>query len=606
MAEMRASIGRLLNDVSGDKGDVERLRSILVACGEWEQAAFDAGALDIDTLTALRDLTDCAADAFCLAWRCNSRLAALTVGRPDLTPWIDAVRAQLAAVSGVDIPLRVKTPEGFAFYSLYPEQYAAAAEAWSRDNAGLTAATRAGVIGLRSIGTTLSAVVTAILRLNGWRVTRFTVRPHGHPFDRKVTLTERDLVGFTPSTLSLIVDEGPGLSGSSMAAAAQALADAGVERRRISFLPGHDNGPGAHASENVRAWWAEAPRYFVPNSEIRWDGYTLIERLAAKTIDLLDPGCSMRDLLIEDLAGGMWRTVAYDDPALWPPSDGLFEASGYRIQMPDGRAVLWRFKGVAVGRDGSTMAEAAFEQVRRRAEAGWTLAPGAVDLGFVATPWIDGDRYSSPWHHEDHSADIDVFDTIGRYISKVAGAPMPAEERACAFDRISEMLVVNVTEACGADARDGVRACIDNVREQCLTADSRTYGDGRLAPHEWVLSRSGAVLKPDAACHEVDHTIIGRQAVAWDLACAIVEWGVDTRARQRLLDAYIEAGGEEIPSDILEFYCLCYAAFRLGVVEQVRGAIGDDSAERARLTVAGDFYRREIDRRLRATRRKAA
>jgi len=56
-----------------------------------------------------------------------------------------------------DFTVRVKVPEGFAFYTLYPEQYCAAASRWCDEHA--TSARRVLVVGVRSIGTSLSALV---------------------------------------------------------------------------------------------------------------------------------------------------------------------------------------------------------------------------------------------------------------------------------------------------------------------------------------------------------------------------------------------------------------------------------------------------------------
>jgi hypothetical protein len=86
-----------------------------------------------------------------------------------------------------------------------------------------------------------------------------------------------------PETYGLVVDEGPGLSGSSMAAAAAALAGAGVERGRISFFPGHGGDPGSAASDTVRAWWASSRRYVGPLAALRWGGRSLEGVLAERT-----------------------------------------------------------------------------------------------------------------------------------------------------------------------------------------------------------------------------------------------------------------------------------------------------------------------------------
>src|SRR5581483_1173657 len=92
----------------------------------------------------------------------------------------------------------------------------------------------------RSIGTSLSALVAATLKAAGWQTERFTVRPAGPPFARTVALPSAPVPN---ARHALIVDEGPGMSGSSLAAVAQALVESGFKPERISFLPGHDREP---------------------------------------------------------------------------------------------------------------------------------------------------------------------------------------------------------------------------------------------------------------------------------------------------------------------------------------------------------------------------
>ena len=65
------------------------------------------------------------------------------------------------------------------------------------------------------------------------------MRPTGHPYDRKLELTPElcDWVGTVRATPGfLIVDEGPGISGSSFLAVAEALSQCGVEGRRIHMV----------------------------------------------------------------------------------------------------------------------------------------------------------------------------------------------------------------------------------------------------------------------------------------------------------------------------------------------------------------------------------
>src|SRR4051812_20782606 len=106
--------------------------------------------------------------------------------------------------------VEVRLPEGFAFYAVYPEAYIAAARR-------LNLKGMPSVIGIRSIGTTLGAVVAAALGAPP----PTTVRPFGDPFARQVELADQVVDG----AHYVIVDEGPGLSGSSFGAVADWLED---------------------------------------------------------------------------------------------------------------------------------------------------------------------------------------------------------------------------------------------------------------------------------------------------------------------------------------------------------------------------------------------
>lgn len=99
---------------------------------------------------------------------------------------IDPVRAALEPVLAGPLPpsIRRRTPEGFAFYGLDPEDYRTAAERFI----GATRPARAVVIGIRTIGTVLGAVVTTTLRTAGLSVASYSVRPRGDPFERELRL----------------------------------------------------------------------------------------------------------------------------------------------------------------------------------------------------------------------------------------------------------------------------------------------------------------------------------------------------------------------------------------------------------------------------------
>jgi len=355
MAGMRETIARLTAVAAESAADIDRLRAILVAAGHWEHAAVVSGDVDQTTIASLKDLTDCAADAFCLAWRLQStlgarpgaNLATYEMADPILeqvAPWIDGVSAQLAAVPMSDVSLTVEIGAGFDRFGIFPEQYAEAAQLWCRNHAGLTAAARASVVGAHAIGSTLSAVVAGVLRLNGWRVSRFGVQPVGNLSSPRVSLPSAEIGSIGGSTFVLIVDGDPMDGAASMWATAEAFAACGVDRRRVSYFPSTEETVDPTVSYRIR------------RSAIRVGAGSLVQGLATRSLVHFAATCSLRDVVIEELA----ETV----PA-------------YRIAMPDGRALIWRFAGVSVEADGVPTAEARRQEVDGVVDAAW---------GFLARP----------------------------------------------------------------------------------------------------------------------------------------------------------------------------------------------------------------------------
>src|SRR5262249_34107782 len=143
----------------------------------------------------------------------------------------------LLHIHALEVPerLTVSFPEGFCYYGLHPLDYL---ELLGRSPIEAPAI---AVVGIRSIGTTLSAVVRACFELRGVVAERITVRPVGHPFERTLSLVGQNRSWIASQlergAVFLVVDEGPGLSGSSFLAVAEALTSAGVPQERIILLP---------------------------------------------------------------------------------------------------------------------------------------------------------------------------------------------------------------------------------------------------------------------------------------------------------------------------------------------------------------------------------
>jgi hypothetical protein len=569
---------------------LDRLQTLLILAGQVEQATHDylTGVMPSEQaerhIAPLHAVTRRAADAFYAAWASSNDVShkrSMSLPQAPRTLLGDIERTYALE----EQPLTVKIPEGFALYGLYPEQYIVSALRWLTDHADVSPR-RVVVVGVRSIGTTLAAVVSAVLAAGGWQVGSLTVRPGGHPFAREVEISSEQIGG---ATWGLVVDEGPGMSGSSMVAVAEALTRCGIARERISFFPGHAGEPGSAASEQVRSWWSGTLRYVTPLSEVGFEGGPLPEALAASL-----PGFFGEDdpvAQVDDVGSGQWRSLLYSDPATWPAVCTPFERPKYLYTTQKGRRFLFKFEGLACIPGGSTMAEVAAMQLRAQAQRGWGVVPLGVAHGFVCTPWTMG----TPLTRSD--ADVELLAQVGRYIAEAAGPSLSTSEQSAAFARLAEMLYWNTWEALGQEAADHARQWTDHLAGPITDLSGRSYGDGRLAPHEWLRSHEGGLLKVDSTGHQWDHTIVGKQPIVWDVAGAIVEWGLDEEKVSILLEAFYAVGGASIPPYALNFYSAAYAAFRMGQCHMCAGMSGD-AEEQQRLWRAYDDYRDQLTRLL--------
>jgi len=168
--------------------------------------------------------------------------AAIAAGRACLGDAGGCARA-LAILEGIAPRLPrsalARSPEGFLHYALDPLAYAAAARAYARE-AGDQRASRACVIGIRSIGTSLSAIVAAAI---GARA-RVTLRPRGPSGARALRTTEElaRSIGAHRGDV-LLVDEGPGVTGETFEVSARWLVSLGIDPRRVRLFTSHSRAP---------------------------------------------------------------------------------------------------------------------------------------------------------------------------------------------------------------------------------------------------------------------------------------------------------------------------------------------------------------------------
>jgi hypothetical protein len=568
-ASLHSVVGKLRN--RGNPGTVDDWRALLIEAGQLEQAIVDRQAVNAGAshlIGQVVQLTDQAAAGFFACW----------FGLTEGSGLRESIWTSLRQLQNAEnLPISIRIPEGYAFYGLFPEQYCAATLAWVKDHARQPK--KCTVIGIRTIGTSLSAVVAATLRSTGRPAERLTVRPFGPPFRRQVKLSLSD---DQKAGDFLVVDEGPGISGSSMVAVAKLLVEHGV--RDIAFLPGHAGAPGTEASEEIRECWRSTPRYQNSLEEVHWKEGSLLQSLQIQTEKLLNtPG----PFFVTDFSGGLWRRHVYTDEQHWPAVIAQFERMKFLCTDGHGNSLLWKFAGLADLNDRNSP-DAVLSRLRRLAELGFTATPLGSIHGFVATPWIEGRRLTPS-----EAEDPQVLRHLARYLLASATDPLSAAEHRAGIARLREMLYCNTRESLGPDLAEQARSIADGWE---VKKNLRCYGDGHLAPHEWVRNESGVILKTDCEGHDADHTIIGQQSALWDVAGILVEWHLEDCDAEFLL-GLLEPGGLDAHNGPLRFYSAAYSAFRLGLFTQA-GSQTVDAAEQERLQQARKFYERQLRRSL--------
>lgn len=522
-------------------GELEEARFILIAAGQIEQAVCDAG---LAVARRYENLTLAAAELF----------LDVCAGRGLARRLLDAM---LGGIEAPQCAVRLRTPEGFAWYGLLPEAYASSAERWDKAHANERGSVL--VIGLRSIGTALSALVAAVLRRKGWWVDRVTARPSGPVFARELTISRAT----SPADYAIVVDEGPGLSGSSMASAARWLSERGFDCGRIAFFAGHANGPGGAGDEETRRWWrsirAEAT---VPCDVMLPGGVCLPELMRLEAERML--GEPVPDL--RDISAGKWRKLfpgRDEDPSVAPP----LEQPKWLAAGASGRRLAWKFAGLAIaakepGPGLTSGCEQLISRHRRLADLGLSPAPLASRHGWAALPWLEGRILLRA------DATPATIARIARQIEAASQPPLLRDDAAAALDRLRRMLSGNAGELLGASYGGIADRAAALIQDEANALRLPSYGDGRMAPREWIEMPGGRIMKVDAGGHEEDHTCIGRQSILWDVAGAIVEWDLGDEPALLLSQRVCPV----ISAGTVAFYSAAYAAFRAGIAMHCDGA----------------------------------
>lgn len=563
-------------------GEVEALGPGLARHAGWVALLIEAGELAqgvCDALFAERKRDE----RTVLTQACEELMLAL--GRAVVASWRSGfgesgppVRPALEALARHALPPEVicKAPEGHVFYALYPEAYLEAARAVPREGEPLR------VIGLRSIGLGLSGVVAAALDAEA----PITVRPVGHPFQRTLSLSpelEALLVGEQPRRY-VIVDEGPGLSGSSFGAVADFLEERGVPARRMHFFPSHlgELGPQAHARHQGR--WRSASRHVVDFEALLLRPHEPSHALTRWVEELTGPAESP----LEDVGGGGWRRHLLREED-WPAVHVQQERRKYLLRA-GGRTWLLRFVGLG------PYGERHLERARALAEAGFSPPVVGLRHGFLVQPWLSEARPLQDMREVDRRA---LIARVGEYLAHRAKHLGGAPERSGAAPReLWEMARYNTAQALGPEL--AVRLEEWEPRLGAIAqAVRRMETDNRLHAWEWLWLPDGRILKTDGVDHCRGHDLVGCQDLAWDLAGAAVELGL-TKAEQDALEEAVARHGGTLPKpEVLHFHLLCYLAFQLGHHTLAATALeGSVPEEAARLRQAAHRYGEALHQRL--------
>ena len=221
------------------------------------------------------------------------------------------------------------------------------------------------------------------------------------------------------------------------------------------------------------------------------------------------------------------------------------------------------FKFIGFGPYGETV----FKRESLAADAGFAPLPGMESHGYASYPVIDGRPMSSD----------DVSEPVLRRIADY-----------CAFRRESFRAESASVEGLQQMAEHNL-AQLKLEMPVRLNYDQPVVADGRMAPHEWLLTSSGQMLKTDSGSHGDDHFFPGVTDIAWDLAGAMVEWKMDHQSAETLLEMYHKASGDDAAPRVSEFvkaYTVFRCAYGLMAANAMQG-----TEEQARLEQAAHGYR---------------
>lgn len=473
----------------------------------------------------------------------------------------------LPALAGMDLPasIRMKRPEGYAYYALYAEAYLDAARA-------LGPGEPLRVIGIRSIGTGLACLVAVA----AGAPPPWTVRPGGHPFHRRLSLAPELAaeIGAAQTGRIAIVDEGPGLSGSSFGAVADSLEADGADPQCLEFFPSHGGDLGPRASRQHRARWARARRHLATFDDLVLQAKNPAHRLESWVADLVGEP----DGPLQDISGGAWRELHFSREEAWPAAHVQQERRKFLCRAG---GITWLLKFAGLGPEGAqnlTRAQALHE-------AGFTPQVLGLRHGFLVERWVEGARPLALLA-TDRPA---LVARVGRYLGFRATAFPARPEQGAGPGALLHMARHNTAERFGEDLALRLEPWAAALPR--LAAEVRpVVTDNRMQAWEWLDCLGGRLLKTDALDHHNAHDLVGCQDIGWDVVAAGIELDLSADERAALLRTVEDETGRPLDPDLLAFLTLCYLAFQMGSCALAAESLQGWPAESARLKAASERY----------------
>lgn len=551
-----------------------RALALLLLAGRIEQAGVDHLAADRDGWGPPEARLRAATCAAAGAWLAAEGLG----GDGPVEPLLRRAAVLLeAATPGLPATLETRVPEGFVHYGLDPAVYAAAARSHARA-AGPERAGRSMVVGIRSIGTTLGAVVAAALG----DPPSATVRPRGPIGARRIVVAEplarcvlRAVAG---GGEILVVDEGPGATGETFACAAAWLRRIGVPPGRTVLFPSRDGGMSL-APESRRTWFGGARKVLPP------PGDRLGEGAAARAG--VEP--------VADLSAGLWRRRVPGGGEL--PARTVLERRKLLARDGRGGLCILRFAGLGEASGAARRSRRLAERLTAGGE-GSAGAPAGGALGaaepcahgFIARPWIPG----RPLTRRELAAPR-RRPALGRYAavrSALFGTGEPVRNEV-----LVSLLVENGAEALGGN-HPGLAAAARAL--EVLPEAEAVRPDARLQPWEWLETPAGRLVKVDGVDHGDDCRLPGPTHRAWDPAGLTVELAWDDATAAELAAACADAAGEPVRAfvEAMDAVRPAYAAAALGDACMAAWDAPDDRDRRLLLREAA-LYGHRLARELR-------